>query len=453
MTPTHLFVFVLLVPLAGAAFALVLPPDDRLTLRAVGVVTGVVAFVAGVVLTAAGGATLALPGTPIVLSWSGVAVPAALTVLAVTPMALRAGAPRVQGGLAAYVVAVLGTAALSVLSIVLPDPRAALAAATVAAVPPFALVALFGGPERGSVSYRAAGLWLLADASALAAIVLLPSWSGAVLVVAALGPGLVRLAAGPWGLWALPVIEQAPVSAACLVPGAVAPVGATLLLRIAAVPGVDVGVVLVPVVVVLALAGAGGAALVVAERDLRRLVAHLVGVLGAFAAVGLLAGAVGPALSLVVLTGFAAPFALMVVEAIERRLETRRVHELAGLFAGAPLLGTLLPLALLSLVGLPWLGTGGAVWSLIGALTARDATAVAVAAVAVAAVVFGVVLFIVATDVVVVAGRAALPSRRRSNDIRVSFLQGMRLLLPLFALVAASAFVERVVAAAGGAAR
>ena len=442
MTPTHLFVVVLLVPLAGAAFALVLPPDDRLTLRAVGVVTGVVALAAGVVLTVEGGATLSVPGTPVVLSWSGVAVPAALTVLAATPMALRAGAPRVPSGLSAYVVAVLGTAALSVLAIVLPDPRAALAAATVAAVPPFALVALFGGPERGSVSYRAAGLWILADVTALAGLVLLPSWSGPVLVIAALGPGLVRLAAGPWGLWALPVVEQAPVSAACLVPGAVAPVGATLLLRIAAVPGVDVGGVLLPVAAVMALAGAGGASLVVAERDLRRLVAHLVGVLGAFAAVGLLAGATRPALSLVVLTGFAAPFALMVVEAIERRLETRRVHELAGLFAGAPLLGCLLPLALLSLVGLPWLGTGGAAWSLIAALAAVDVAVAAVGGV------FGLALLVVATDVVVVVGRAALPSRRRRVDLRVSFLQGVRLLVPLVALVVASGLVERIVAAA-----
>jgi formate hydrogenlyase subunit 3/multisubunit Na+/H+ antiporter MnhD subunit len=444
MTAAHLFVLVLLAPLGGAAFALVLPPDDRLTLRAVGVATGVVAFVAGVVLTAIGGETLTLPGTAVVLSWSGVAVPAALTILAVTPMALRAGAPRVHEGLASYVVAVLGTAALSVLAVVLADPRAALAAATVAAVPPFALVALFGGPERGSVSYRAAGLWILVDATALAALALLPSWSGAVLVVAALGPGLVRLAAGPWGLWALPVIEQAPVSAACLVPGAVAPVGATLLVRVAAVPGVDVGGVLVPIAIVMALAGAGGASLVVAERDLRRLVAHLVGVLGAFAAVGLLAGVTQPALSLVVLTGFAAPLALMVVEAIERRLETRRVHELAGLLTGAPLLGALLPLSFLSLAGLPWPGTGGAAWGLIASLATVTPRAVGVVAL-----VFGVALLVVMTDVVVVAGRAALPARRRAGAIRVSFLQGIRLLVPLVALVAASGVVDRVVALAG----
>jgi NADH:ubiquinone oxidoreductase subunit 4 (subunit M) len=441
MTAAHLFVLVLLAPVAGAAFALVLPADDRLTLRAVGVVTGVVAFAAGAVLTVVGGATLAVPGTPLALSGTGPAVPAALTVLGVTPMALRAGAPRVQSGLAAYVVAVLGTVALSVLSIVLTDPRAALGAATVAAVPPFALVALFGGPERGSVSYRAAGLWILADVAALAALVLLPAWRGPVLVVAALGPGLVRLAAGPWGLWALPVIEQAPVSAACLVPSAVAPVGAMLLLRVAAVPGVDAGDVTGPIAIVLAIAGAGGAALVVAERDLRRLVAHVLGILGAFSATGFLAGASTPALTLVLLSGFAASLALMVVEAIERRLETRRVPDLAGLFAGAPLLGALLPFALLALAGLPWPGTGAAVWQLAGVLTAEHAGAVAVAGV-----VFAAALLVVATDVVVIAGRAALPGRRRGQHVRVSFLQGIRLLLPVAALVCASTLGERIVA-------
>jgi len=447
VTPVGWLVAVLLAPLGGAAFALVLPAGDRLTLRSVGVFTGLLAFAAAVVLTAQGGASLTLPGTPLVVAWRGEAVPAALTVLAVTPLALRAGAPRITAALPAYVVAVLGTAALSVFVLVLTDVRAAIAAATVAAVPPFALVALFGGPERGSVSYRAAGLWLLVDAAALAALTLLPSWRGPLLVVAALGPGLVRLAAGPWGLWALPVLEQAPVSAACLVAGGVAPVGAVLLWRTAASPGVLAAEVVGPVAAVLAAAAAVGAALVVTERDLRRLVAHLLGVLGALAAAALLAGARPAGLALVVLTGFAAALALMIVEAIERRLETRRVHELAGLRAGAPGLAALLLLALLALTGLPWPGPGAAAWPAIATLARHgDRTLGA------AGVVFGLALLVCTVVVVTVAGRAALPPRRRQPEIRVSFLQWFRLLVPLWALVAAALVVDDVVTGAVAAA-
>jgi NADH:ubiquinone oxidoreductase subunit 4 (subunit M) len=442
-----LFVLVLTVPWLGAAFTLVLPASDRLTLRAVGVVTGVLAFVAGAALSAAGGATTSLPGTTLVVSWSGMAAPAALTVLAVSPLALRAGAPRIAVALPAYVVAMLATTALSVLAIVLVDVRAAIAAATVAAVPPFALVALFGGPERGSASYRAAGLWLLLDAAALAALALSRAWQGPLLVVLSLGPGLVRLAAGPWGLWALPVFEQAPVSAACVMAGAVAPVGAVLLGRLVTVAGVVVDPVVVdpvvvPVIGVLAAAALTGAALVVVERDLRRLVAHVLGLLGALVAASVLVGEGGLAVTLVVLMAFSASLALMVVEAIERRLETRRVPELAGLWSGAPVLGALLPASLWALAGLPWPGTGAAVWPAVAALAGhRDPV------LGLSGLVFGAAILVVAVGVVVVAGRACLPPRRRQPQIGVSFLQGIRLLVPFLALLVASIMVQRLVAA------
>jgi NADH:ubiquinone oxidoreductase subunit 4 (subunit M) len=381
-----------------------------------------------------------------------VAVPAALTILGVTPMALRAGAPRVQEGLASYVVALLGSEALAVLAVVLSDVRAAIAAATIGAVAVFAPLALFGGPQRGTVTFRAAALWMLVDAAALAALALWPSWHGPLLVIAVIGPGLVRLAAGPWSIWALPVLEQAPVSAACLVGGTVAPTGVVLLCRATGVDGLAAGVrELLPVLgAVLAAAVVGGAGLVVVERDLRRTVAHLLGVLGTLAATGLLAAPTLPAalattkattaaVSLVVTTGFAAAFALMIVEAIERRLETRRVHELAGLVAGAPSLGLLLPAALLALCGVPGFGSGVAAWTLCAALLADPAASVGlVGALGAAALLASSVV------VVVVAGRAALPHRRKQAGVRVSFRQGLRLLLPLVALVVAS-----VVAPAG----
>jgi NADH:ubiquinone oxidoreductase subunit 4 (subunit M) len=435
VSPAWWFLLTVSLPWAGAAFALALPAADRLTLRTAGVVAGVLAFAAGVALTLAGGAVVVVPGTRIELLWGGPAVPAALTLLATTPLALRAGAPRIETGLPAYVVAVLVGEGVSLLAVLATDVRVAIAAATVAAVPVFALVALFGGPLRGSVTYRAAGLWVLVDVAALAALALLPAWRGPLLVGAALGPGLVRLAAGPWGLWALPVFEQAPVAAACLIAQAVAPTGAVLLWRVAGVPGVAVDALGGPLVLVLAVAAGVGAALVVTERDLRRLVAHMLGVLGALAAAGLLSGGAPAerAVPLVVVTGFAAAAVLIVVEALERRLETRRLPELAGVLGGAPLLGALLPACLAALTAWPGPGTGVVAWDLVAGLAAAP-----VAAVGAAGAVFGVALLVASVVVVIVVVRVALPQRRRGQDVRVSFLQGVRLLLPLLALGAAS---------------
>ena len=209
-----LLALVVLLPLLGSAFALVVPAADRLTLRAVGVATGLLALAAGLALLGLPAAVLTLPFVS--LRFAGVAVPATLVILGVTPMALRAGAPRISSGLQAYVAAVLLAETGALFVVLVDDLFVAVAGAMVAAVPYFALVALYGGPERGSVTFRAAGLWLLVDAAGLWALLALekPAGSDVVVVVCLLGPGLARLAAGPHGLWALPVIEQSPVAAA-----------------------------------------------------------------------------------------------------------------------------------------------------------------------------------------------------------------------------------------------
>ena len=87
-----LLALVVLLPLLGSAFALVVPAADRLTLRAVGVATGLLALAAGLALLGLPAAVLTLPFVS--LRFAGVAVPATLVILGVTPMALRAGAPR-----------------------------------------------------------------------------------------------------------------------------------------------------------------------------------------------------------------------------------------------------------------------------------------------------------------------------------------------------------------------
>ena len=445
LSPELLIALVLLVPLAGGAFALVVPADDRLTLRAVGVFTGLLALLPGLLLLQSSDetATLVLPFAT--LRFSGVGVPAALVILGVTPMALRAGAPRVTSGLPAYVTAILLAESGALLVVLVDDLVTATAAAMVAAVPFFALVALFGGPERGSVTLRAASLWLLLDAAALAALVLVGDGraSHPVVIVALLGPGLARLAAGPHGLWALPVLEQSPVAAACLMGGLVAPVGAVLLCRSVAVVDVAALATLVPLLAgVLAVGCAIGCALVVAERDLRRMVAHLLGALGAVTALVAVCGSGSPsthvgAVGLAALTGFTASLCLMVVEAVERRLETRRITELSGLLQLSPSLALLLPVSFWCLCGLPGPGIAVALWPALAGL--MGGTVGAGAETGAAAVVCGASLLLAAIGasglLVRVGGR---PRKGLVQIVSVSLRQGIRLLLPVAAVVAAS---------------
>ena len=396
-----------LLPLLGGGFALVVPAADRLTLRAVGVVFSVSALAPAVWLCANGGGTLSSPGVPFALHFQGLAVPGALTILGVTPMALRAGAPRVSRGVSSYVAAVLVAEALAVVAVLVDDFAVAVAAATVAAVPFFALVALFGGGERGTVTWRATSLWLIVDGLALGAAIVAPQLLRAsfvapvdadtsVVVVCLLGPGLVRLAAGPWGLWALPVLEQSQVAPACLAGGLVAPVGVVLLGRgVAVADGAALATVMPVLAGVFAAACGIGAALVAAERDLRRMVAHLLGALGAVAAIVCLGHQPLAAAGLVGLTAFSAALCLTLVEAVERRLETRKTTELQGLMTVAPSLGVLLPASFFALCGLPGPGVAAALWPALAGLVVSADTGV----VGVAAAVCGVSLLVAAAGV------------------------------------------------------
>jgi NADH:ubiquinone oxidoreductase subunit 4 (subunit M) len=320
----------------------------------------------------------------------------------------------------------------------------AFAAALVAAVPGFALVALFGGPERGSVTWRASALWLIVDGLAIAVLVgtvpferigLPPELGG----LALLGPGLVRLAAGPWGLWALPSSEMAPVAGAVTASAVSFPLGAVLLWRAAGIVGPGGLTALAPLLAAL-LGGSVlvGGILVPMERDLRRVAAHWVGLLGSIAALGVIAAVAagrpaGDAVGLSCVGGLAMALLLMVIEAIERRLETRRVAQLAGLWHAAPLLAALLPLSLMAVAGVPGPGSAPALWPTIaGVLSAAPAFAWAGAAA-----IIGVLMGWVGSAVVV--ARVVLPQRRKHGQfIRVSFMQSVRLLVPVVALVALS---------------
>ena len=123
----------------------------------------------------------------------------------------------------------------------------------------------------------------------------------------------------------------------------------------------------------------------------------------------------------------------MLVEAVERRLETRRVTELQGLLQLAPSLALLLPLSFWCLCGLPGPGIARALWPALGTLIGQEPQ------VAVAAVVCGASLLLAAVGasglVVRVGGT---PRKGLGLLVRVSLRQGIRLFLPVAALVAAS---------------
>lgn len=444
-----------LVPLVAATTAAIMPRDDRLTLRALGVGALVVALLAGLAAVVLGrgalaaGGLIAPPLWPVLgavprLRLDPLVVPPLLTVLVVLPLALRAGAPRVREGMAPYVVTCLVQGAAVTGTLLIDDVVDAFAAALVAAVPGFALVALFGGPERGTVTWRASALWLIVDGLAIAVLV----GTGPVgrfglppelVALAVLGPGLVRLAAGPWGLWALPYSEMAPVAGAVTASAVSFPLGAVLLWRAAGLVGPGTLTALAPLLAAL-LAGSVlvGGVLVAMERDLRRVAAHWVGLLGSIAALGVIAAVAagrpaGDAVGLACVGGLAMALLLMVIEAIERRLETRRVAQLAGLWHAAPLLAALLPLSLMAVAGVPGPGSAPALWPTIaGVLSAAPAFAWAGAAA-----IIGVLMGWVGSAVVV--ARVVLPQRRKHGQfIRVSFVQAIRLLVPVLALVALS---------------
>jgi len=457
MADTALLLAIPLLPVIGAAVAVVVPADDRLTLRAVGMVTTIGAAVVAAV--AAAGELPPLPVPPSLravlplLTLTPLATPALLTLTIVAPLALRAGAPRVQGRVAAYVVAVCLHTALSALSILSARLETAVVCAMVAAVPAFALLALFGGAERGSVTWRAAALWLVVDVSALAFLVSDPvmagPWPPALAWVAICGPGLVRLAAGPHGLWALPTFEMGPVSSAALSAGVGLPVGLVLLVRGASAAPATWGQSGLALWVLLLAGAIGvGAIVVVVERDLRRVAAHWTGILGSVAALGALAAVADGrspawAIGLACQGGLAIAFLVMVVEAIERRLESRSVVQLAGLADAAPALAVALPLAVLLVAGAPGPGSALSLWHVIVELLGSAAPGAAGAAA------WSIIAVVVAAaGAAATAARVVLPLRRRHESfIRVSFMQGIRLAFPLAVMVTATAVLPALLSA------
>ena len=237
-------------PLAGALFVLVMPGAGRLSLRYVGMGTSVAAGICALrAAWLAVSAPVALDVAGVRLSLDGLSASLIVSLAVATPIALRSGAPRVLERTQFYVVTVLFAEGLLATALVVDAPLLRLAVAPIAAVPLFALVALFGGPMRGTTTLSAAMIWLLVDVAALAVVAWLaakagvdiprariedlaasaaalpPSWQPWVFLVLA-APGLVRLAAGPFSVWLASFLDEAPVSAAILAACGAAPLGA-----------------------------------------------------------------------------------------------------------------------------------------------------------------------------------------------------------------------------------
>ncbi len=459
-------------PVAGALFALVMPGGDRLALRYAGMGTSVAAGIAGLrAAFLAVSAPVALDVGGVRLSLDGLSAPLLLSLVVAAPIALRSGAPRIFERTQFYVVTVLFAEGLLAAAIVVDAPLLRLAAASIAAVPLFALVALFGGPQRGSTTLSAAMIWLFVDIVALAVVAwlaaragvdasrasvtdlataarALPHWLSPWIFLALVAPGLVRLAAGPFSVWLASFLDEAPVSAAVLAACGAAPLGVQITLRIA-VPTCPQGLL----AVLPWIAGIGALSVVLSgiialgERDLRRLLAQLLQAAGATSAVALLSlgdDAVAAGAVHVVVTGAAATLALTSVEAAERRFETRDVVELAGLGGATQLLAAFLMLGLVMLVGLPAVGAGTTLWAVASSVTrAPGLSASGVqplsSAWLAAALAGGTVLG--AAGVAAAARRILAPPPRRSRRARplerLTAGQSARLFVPAIVAVAA----------------
>jgi NADH-quinone oxidoreductase subunit M len=479
-------VVVAVLPVAGALFALVMPGADRLALRYVGMGTSVLnAFVASWATWLATNAPLSLDVAGLRVTLDGLSAPLLLSLAVATPIALRSGAPRIFERTQFYVVTVLFAEGLLAAALVVDSVLLGLAVATVAAVPLYALVALFGGPLRGSTSLRAAMIWLIVDIGALALIAWLAGRAGVDATVARVddlaraasslprelkpwlfmglvAPGLVRLAAGPFSVWLASFLDEAPVSAAALAACGAAPLGAHLALRIAVPVCPDGLVVVLPAFA--AIAGISvllSGVIAIAERDLRRLLAQLLQAAGATSAVALVSldeSAAAAALVHVVATGAAATLVLTTVEAVERRYETRDAVELAGLGHNSPMLAGFLVLGLLSLVGVPALGAGTTLWAVTSSVARADGLAAAglppLSSLWLAlSLVAGALL---ASAGVAGAARRILqppPRKARLPSQRLTFLQAGRLFFPAAAAALAGVGAGALIDAGAGPAR
>lgn len=379
----------LLVPLAGALFLLSLPNHDRLTLRHVGV--WATSFSVALACWGIWRQVQGIHGVWRLAPW-GVAersasfslgpedVPVLLIVSLCGPICLRGGAPRIAERTQGFVALMLLLQSLSLACVVVQEPLYQLLLLTVATMPQLLLLALFGGPFRGSAALRVGLLWVSADLIAIAGLMWLLHRAGALpfasaadvargmamhaseaglpLSLALFLPGLVRLAVFPLGLWLPAFREEAPVAGLAWWAGAMVPLGGMWLADISHAASVATEA-RAALAAALGLSAALAGLIASVERDLRRLASGGALFHAALASAALVAGA-SPAAVLVYLAAAAisALWALFVTDALERRYYSRDAAELVGLAGRMPGLWWVCVLSLLALLGVPFIGGG-----------------------------------------------------------------------------------------------
>lgn len=457
------------IPLVGALFVAVMPHTDRMTLRHAGLGISILTGLAGVVvvwnvLQADGVAAhrwfWGLGNASVVFDVSRADLPVILGIGVLVPVCLRGGAPRIAERTQGYVALVLITEAFSLAAVVTKTVVLQLLLLNLTALPLLLLIAIFGGPLRGSATMRIAVVWLVADFLAISAATWLAASSGHTIYAttqelqtasAALSSdaaltafialscaGWVRLAVVPFASWLVPLFDEAPVAAASLAVATTFPLGALTLHRacILLPQGVHFALWFGLLAATLSALLAGAVSLV--ERDLRRLIAAAVSFHGALGALGLLvADALSVIQAMVYLPAMAAGsvWALFVVEAIERRYFTRDSVELLGLSRDLPGLWRLSAAAFISMVGIPTLAGGSLlVRILISVATAPHSSLSGGASNAI----FWCIALVcvgwtgVASGTIIVLKRLASPSPRQvaRTPTPLTIGQAMRLWLP-----------------------
>jgi hypothetical protein len=352
--------------------------------------------------------------------------PAAMSLLAGFALAFRAGAPRVAAS-DSRLYGLCGNLWLALMAsaLLLPATTARLPLA-LATIPWLVLVLWLGKSLRGSASLRSFGLFWLADG--------LSWWSPAglpmpVRAVLSWLPGLARCVVGPFGSWQQPVQDHGPMTAAAF-GWLQAPVAFVCWLSwFDGVPFLHP--ILPPMLVLVAITSA---LLSVAERDLRRLIGHVVGAVMPWFILSIGYGnPTGRATALVGVSAVAllAVMALATVEAIERRTESRDTFVLASLTQRQPLLAVSLVVCLLLIAG----PVGGA--CAVGCLL-HLSPAAAAGSWPIAPLIVGVLTLTGA----LMGSQVALrrwwwaAEARQAHFERVSFQQCIRFIIPLCGVVA-----------------
>jgi hypothetical protein len=304
--------------LVGVLLCLLMPAKDRMAMRyvVIGCGAGSGAWLAWLVRTDA---------------W----LPVVLAVAVGFVVAVRAGAPRV----AANHTRVFGVSSLlwlvvQVAVVAASDDHTRRMAMMLGTFPWLAWLGVAGGAQRGSVALRAGGFLLSCDVVGAYAALHAASHPGWVFL--SWLPALARLVLGPFGMWHLAVLDEAPVGAAAF---AWLSLPSALWVLDGWFHHQPIWMPLLPALVMLV--APTSTLLSVAERDARRLVAHAVSTVTPFCVLAMAYGqGLGRAAAIlgVCSATLGAVVAMAILEALERRTETRDLSQLAGIGRREPLL-------------------------------------------------------------------------------------------------------------------